>query len=203
LTVQERVVAKWSLPQAPSAGKSYTADVKWSYDRITSGKNYHYSVAETQTNIHLSDGVMVTIPATVQAFNPLWVKAKFLKTGKAFYKGTDLYAFALFRAPQGLFFVVPLTDDGLGFDPAANDGIYAGGLNLEAAYRQLLSQKEDIYGVWRVFVFAQDVNLTKPGTAPEIAAQHIAGFFVASAIEITFDPSLPCTLKAQATITVV
>jgi hypothetical protein len=57
--------------------------------------------------------------------------------------------------------------------------------------------------VWRVFVFAQDVNLTKPGTPPEIAAQHIGGFFIASAIEITFDPSLPCPLKAQASITVV
>jgi hypothetical protein len=45
------------------------------------------------------------------------------------------------------------------------------------------------------------VNVTKPGTPPEIAAQHIGGFFVASAIHITFDPSLPC-LEAQAAITV-
>ncbi len=35
----------------------------------------------------------------------------------------------------------------------------------------------------------QDVNLTKPGTPPEIAAQHIGGFFIASAIEITFGPN--------------
>ena len=55
----------------------------------------------------------------------------------------------------------------------------------------------------RQYVFAQDVNLTKPGTPPVIAAQHIGGFFIASAIEITFDPTLPCPLKAQATITVV
>jgi hypothetical protein len=47
------------------------------------------------------------------------------------------------------------------------------------------------------------VNLTKPGTPPEIAAQKIGGFVVASAITITFDPSLPCPLKAQGTITVV
>jgi hypothetical protein len=109
----------------------------------------------------------------------------------------------LFQAPHGLFFVQPLTDDGLGFDPGANDGIYAGSLNLEAAYRLLLSQNQDVYGTWRVFVFAQDVNLTKPGTPPEIAAQHIGGFFVASALQITFDDSLPCPLKAQATIQVV
>jgi len=33
-------------------------------------------------------------------------------------------------------------------------------------------------------VFAQDTNQTKSGTPPEIAAHHIGGFFVASAIHI-------------------
>jgi hypothetical protein len=203
LTTSEKVVAKWSLPDAPNAGKPYTADVKWTYTRFTTGKTYTYSVSETQTNIHVSDGVEMDTPATVHAFSPLWVKAKFHKTGPDFFKGPEVYSFSLFRAPGGLYFVVPLTDDGLGFDPAANDGIYAGSLDLERAYRLLLKNNQDVYGVWRVFVFAQDVNLTKPGTPPEIAAQHIGGFFVASAITLTFDPSLPCPLKAQASITVV
>ena len=134
---------------------------------------------------------------------PLWVRARFKKLDGGYFKGTDLYAFVLFQAPGGLFFVQPLTDDGLGFDPGANDCVYAGSLNLELSRRILLSQDQDVFGIWRVFVFAQDVNLTKPGTPPEIAAQHIGGFFIASAIEITFDPSLPCPLKAQAAITVV
>ncbi|SDR62407.1 hypothetical protein SAMN05444161_0411 [Rhizobiales bacterium GAS191] len=202
-TVGERVVAAWTLPEAPNAGKPYPADVKWTYERFTTGNSYTHSVAETQTNVHVAGNVEVDTPNVVHAFNPLWVKAKFSKSGGAFFTGTDLYAFALFQAPQGLFFVVNLTDDGLGFDDTANDGVYAGGLNLETARKLLLSEGEDVYGVWRVFVFAQDVNLTKPGTPPQIAAQHIGGFFVASAIEITFDPSLPCPLKAQAAITVV
>lgn len=203
LTTGERVVAQWSLPDAPNAGKPYTADVKWTYTRFTTGNTYTYSVSETQTNIHVSDGVEIDTPATVHAFSPLWVKARFHKAGSELFKGAEVYSFSLFRAPQGLYFVVPLTDDGLGFDPAANDGIYAGSLDLERAYRLLLKEHQDVHGVWRVFVFAQDVNLTKPGTPPEIAAQHIGGFFVASAITITFDPSLPCPLKAQAAITVV
>lgn len=204
-TVGERVVAKWSLPEAPNAGKAYPADVSWTYERFTTGNNYTFSVTETQTNVHVAGDVEIDTPNIVHAFNPLWVKAKFNKSGGAgLFAGTDLYAFALFQAPQGLFFVVNLGDDGLGFDDKANDGIYSGGLNLETARRLLLQLEEgDVYGVWRVFVFAQDVNLTKPGTPPEIAAQHIGGFFVASAIEITFDPSLPCPLKAQASITVV
>lgn len=203
LTVGERVVAKWSLPEAPNAGKAYPADVTWTYERLTTGATYTYSVTETQTNVHIAGDVEMDTPAVVHAFKPLWVRAKFQRQGGEYFKATDLYSFALFQAPGGLFFVQPLTDDGLGFDPAANDGIYAGSLDLERVRRVLLSQDQDVFGIWRVFVFAQDVNLTKPGTPPEIAAQHIGGFFVASAIEITFDPSLPCPLRSQASITVV
>lgn len=202
LTIGEKVVAKWSLPDAPNAGKPYTADVNWTYTRFTTGKVYEYSVRETQTNVHLSDAVEVEIPATVRPFNPLWVRSKFHSRGTDLFKGPQLYAFVLFEAPGGLYFVVPMTDDGIGFDPSANDGVYAGSLDLEVAYRVLLNHHMDIHGVWRVYVFAQDVNQTKPGTPPEIAAQQIGGFFVASAISITFDPSLPCPLSAQGTITV-
>jgi hypothetical protein len=60
-----------------------------------------------------------------------------------------------------------------------------------------------VYGVWRIFIFAQDVNRAQPGMPPEIAAQHIGGFFIASAIHLTFDPSLPCPLTAQAATNVV
>ena len=139
----------------------------------------------------------------MQAFEPLWLRASFKRDNGDVFRGTELYAFVLFQAPQGLFFVEPLTDDGLGFDPGANDGVYAASLDLKLAYRTLLQFDQEVYGTWRVFVFAQDVNLTKPGTPPEIAAQHIGGMFVASAIEITFDDTLPCPLKAQANIIVV
>jgi hypothetical protein len=203
-TIGERVVAKWDLPEAPNAGLPYPTDVQWTYERITSGQTYSYSVSETATNVHVAGDVEVDTPNVVNAFDPLWVKAKFQKIGGGYFTGNELYAFALFQAPQnGLYFVVNISDDGLGFDSAANDGVYAGALNLEAARRLLLKDGEDVYGVWRVFVFAQDVNLTKPGTPPEIAAQHIGGFFVASAITLTFDPNLPCPMKAQANITVV
>lgn len=140
-------------------------------------------------------------PSSVEAFNPLWVKARFQRSGGGCFSGTDLYALELFQAPNnGLYFVVNLLDDGLGFDDAANDGIFSGSLNIEVARRLLLDDGEDAYGIWRVFVFAQDVDLTKPGTPPEIAAQHIGGLFVASAISLTFDPDLPCPMKAQASI---
>lgn len=203
-TVGERVVAKWDLPEAPNAGTAYPADVKWTYQRFTTGKTYTYSVTETQTNIHVAGPVEVDTPKVVHTFEPLWVHAKFQTSDSGYFAGNELYAFALFQAPNnGLFFVANLTDDGIGFDAAPNDGIYSGGLSLEGARRLLLKNGEDVYGLWRVFVFAQETNLTKPGTPPVIAAQRIGGFFVASAITLTFDPSLPCPMKAQATIDVV
>jgi hypothetical protein len=205
VTVGERVVAKWSLVDPPNAGKPYATDVGFTYQRFTTGATYTHAVHETQVNIHVAGDVEVDSPAVVHAFEPLWVRCKFQRDDGSLFKGSELYAFAVFQAPGGLDFVQALTDDGLGFDPGANDGVYAASLNLKGAWRILLDQKppEDVYGTWRVFVYAQDVNLTKPGTPPEIAAQHIGGFFVASALEITFDPNLPCPLKAQATITVV
>ncbi|HEX4880233.1 MAG TPA: hypothetical protein VFV39_10345 [Limnobacter sp.] len=203
LTIGEKVVAKWSLPDPPNAGKAYTADVEWTYTRFTTGKTYEYSVRETQSNIHVSEGVELEVPTHVHLGEPLWVRAKFRRTGDKYFTGTELYAFALLRSPGGLYFVVPLTDDGLGYDPGANDAVYAGVLDIKQAMRKLWRYKLDGRGLWRVYAFAQDVNLTRPGTPPEIAAQHIGGFFVTSAVSITFDPTLPCPLNAQASITVV
>ncbi|MBS0562764.1 MAG: hypothetical protein JSR21_22160, partial [Proteobacteria bacterium] len=112
MTVAEKVVAKWSLPEAPNAGKAYTAGVEWRYQRFTTGASYAHAVSETQTNIHVSDGIEVEAPATVAAFGDLWVRCKIHRTGGALFRGNELYAFALFRSPGGLFFVVPLADDG-------------------------------------------------------------------------------------------
>jgi hypothetical protein len=202
-TIGERVVAKWALPQPPNAGKPYSCHVEWTYTRFTTGATYEHSVSETVTNVHLSDSVEVTTPATVHPYEPLWVQAKFAQhEGGQLFKGSDLYSFVLFRSPGGVFFVQPLTDDGLGYT-AANDGVYAGSLDLERAARVLWEHGEkDAFGKWRVYVFAQDVNRTQPGTPPEIAAQEVGGFFIASAVSITFDPTLPCPLEAKATIDV-
>lgn len=206
LTTAERVVAKWQLPEAPNAGVPFTADVEWTYERFTTGQNYSHSVSETQTNVHVAGDVEVETPATVPMFEQLWVRSKFQHLGGgSYFKGQDLYAFAILRSPgpNGLNFVVTLSDDGLGFDPGPNDAVYAGALDLKHAYRLLVSEGKDPRGLWRVYVFAQDVNLAKPGQPPEIMAQTIGGMMVASAVEINFDPSLPCPLTAQATVNVV
>lgn len=203
LTTAERVTARWELLDEPRAGTPYRTGVSWSYERTTTGDTYHHEVAEEQTNIHVTKEVKVVTPDEVKSPGHLWVKSTFTRPDSTLFSGPDLYSFALFRAPQGLFFLVPLTDDGVGYDERAGDGTYTGGLDLEKALPILKEAGQEPYGIWNVYVFAQDVNRVAPGTPPEIAAQTIGGFFVASAIQITFDPSLPCPLEAQSTIKVV
>ncbi|GAA3383262.1 hypothetical protein GCM10020369_08450 [Cryptosporangium minutisporangium] len=80
--------------------------------------------------------------------------------------------------------------------------MYTGSLDLVQAANELRELGEEIAGLWKVLVFAQEVNRTAPGTPPEIAAQTIGGQLVVSAVSITFDPTLPCPVNAQSTTVV-
>lgn len=204
-TVSETVVGHWTYDQAPNAGVAYTTHVAWSYERVTTGATYTYQVEEDRTNVHVVDGVQVDTPATVPSGGLLWAEAMFTMPGGARYAGPDLYTICFFKSPgpNGLYFQVPLVDDGRGRDTKADDGVYTASLSLELAQRMLAKQGLEVEGLWRVFVYAQEVNRTAPGTPPVVAAQTVGGNFVSSAVTITFDPTLPCPLKSQATITVV
>jgi hypothetical protein len=205
LTTAESVDAEFAYPGgAPNAGEPYKIAVKWTYQRVTTGNTYSHSVEEEQTNIHVNGGVEVEVPAVHHAFaEPLVIKGRFRRENGDLFSGQDLYAFALLRSPDDMYFLVHLDDDGIQEDKQANDGTYTGAIHLEQVYRQLLQNKLKLEGVWRVYVFAQDVNNATPDMLPEIAATHVGGFMVASGIKITFDPTLPCPLQAQATVAVV
>jgi hypothetical protein len=205
LTLSETVQAHWKFVDPPNAGVAYKTDVKWHYERKTTGATYTYDVQEQQTNIHVVDNVEVDTPATLSANGTLWAHAKFTKPGGVLYQGPELYTICFFRSPDptAYYFQVPLLDDGRAPDAGANDGVYSAALSLELARRYLLKEGGDVEGLWRVYVYAQEVNRTAPGTPPVVAAQTVGGNFIASAVDIKFDPSLPCPLKAQATILVV
>lgn len=205
LTVAETVNVEFGYPAgAPQAGAPYPVDVKWEYQRITTGNTYSHSVEETQTNVHVNGGVEVEVPSVHHAFaEPLVIKARFKREDGKLFVGEDLYAFSLLRSPDDMYFLVDLTDDGIEHDEQANDGTYTGSIHLEEVYRILLHHKLTLEGLWRVYVFAQDVNNATPDMLPQIAAKRIGGFMVASGLQITFDPTLPCPLQAQATVTVV
>ena len=204
LTVAETVDAHWKFLEPPNAGEPYKTDVKWRYERQTTGKSYTYQVAEQQTNIHVAKDVEIDTPATVASNGTLWANAKFTESDGTLYQGPELYTICFFRspAPTNYYFQIPLLDNGLNPDATAGDGVFSAALNLELAQRYLLEAGGDVEGLWRVYVYAQEVNRTAPGTPPAVAAQTVGGNFIASAVTITFDPNLPCPLKAQATIQV-
>jgi hypothetical protein len=205
LTVAEKVEATFTYPGgAPNAGVAYPVHIVWKYERTTNARVYTHEAEETPTNTHVSDGVILDVPATHHAFaKPLVIKARFMRKGGKLFAGEDLYAFCMLASPDGLFFFVPLLDDGIDEDAQANDGTYTGSIHLEKLYRILLQKGLKLEGLWKVYVFAQDVNDATPDMLPEIAATRIGGFVVASALHITFDPTLPCPLQAQATVMVV
>ncbi len=205
LTIGEKVDFEFKYPSgAPDAGAGYPIDVAWKYQRITTGKNYTYNISETQTNIHTAGPVEIDVPAVHNAFSgPLVIKTKFKKDSGTLFKGDDLYAFALLRSPDDMYFIVYLLDDGIGMDSKQNDGIYTGTIHFEKLYKELLRRHLKLEGMWRIYAFAQDINDATPDMLPEIAAQRIGGFMVASGLHITFDSSLPCPLKSQAVVTVV
>lgn len=205
LTLAEKVDALFAYPTGfVTAGTPYPVDVKWKYERVTTGNTYSFSASETQKNIHTNGGVEVVAPAVHHAFAaPLVIESLFKREDGKFFSGDDLYAFCLLRSPDDMYFLIALVDDGINADKKPNDGIYTGSIHLENVYPVLLKHKLRLEGLWRVYVFAQDVNGATPDMLPQIAAQQIGGFMVASAVQVKFDPMLPCPLQAQAAITVV
>ncbi len=205
VTQVEKVDVAFSYPSgAPNAGIAYPVDVKWTYQRVTDKASYTHSVEEQQLNVHVSDGVEVHAPTTHNAFeSPLVFRARFQKQGENWYKGEELYALALLRSPDGKYFPVDVLDDGIDFDDDANDSYYTGAIHLEDVYKYLLKENLKLEGIWKIYVFAQDTNGATPDMLPEVAATHIGGFMVASPVHLTFDPSLPCPMTAQASVNVI
>ena len=204
ITQVERVDVVFAYPGgAPNAGVAYPVDVKWRYERVTDKASYTYTVDEQQTNVHVSDGVEVHAPATHNAFEgPLVFRARFLKQGAGWYKGEELYAFSLLRSPDGKYFPVDLMDDGIDHDDDANDGYYTGAIHFKEIYGYLRRRNLRLEGIWKIYVFAQDTNGATAEMPPEVAATHIGGYMIASAVHLTFDSSLPCPLTAQASVNV-
>jgi hypothetical protein len=201
-TVWESVDVTLAYPQPPNAGLAYSVIVEWTYTRgLSDGSTLIHSVSETRHNTHVADGVTVTAPDKVAYSDEyLCIESIFAKTGGGTFAGDDLYAVALFISPAGLTFVELLNDAGQVRDHAPNDGTYTACLELARAYREHLRCELDMEGRWKVYVFAQDINGATPDQLPHIAAQSIGGFVIASPVELTFDPSLPCPLRAQATV---
>lgn len=211
LTIGENVDLEIDLIETPQAGKAYSLGVKWAYERITNVKRYNYEVNEIQKNIHTLGNLEVNAPSVLKIKkDPFVFETKFFHEDGPLFKGIELYAFALVVSPSNVSFRVPLLDDGINFDKKANDGCYTGSLDWNIItrkhYRELETKdkriEEMLTGIWKIYIYAQDINDASPDMEPTVAATHIGGMMVASATEIRLDGSLPCPLTSDATIEV-
>jgi hypothetical protein len=118
---------------------------------------------------------------------------------RTLYQGPELYTICFFRSPRRQATTSECHCSTMAAARMRRRTMARTGtsLSLELAQRQLLQVGGDVEGVWRVYVYAQEVNRTAPGTAPVVAAQTVGGSFFASALDIKFDPNLPCPLKGR------
>jgi hypothetical protein len=130
----------------------------------------------------------------------LCIEAQFERINGGLFSGDDLYAVAIFVSPAQLTFIELMNDAGTHGDAKPNDGSYTACLDLARVYKEHVRRGLDMEGWWKIYVFAQDINGATPDQLPQIAAQSIGGVVVAGPVELTFNPSLPCPLKAQATV---
>ncbi|MGB3593410.1 MAG: choice-of-anchor X domain-containing protein [Ornithinimicrobium sp.] len=206
LTVGEEVSAKIDYVDPPNAGVEYRVETAWDYKRHTdSGDVLLHQVAEARSNTHLAETIMVDAPSPHHAFaKPLTITLEVTRAGGAPYAGPDLFAFALLISPDRDYsVVVPLADDGIGPDKAADDGAYTGEIHLEEIYPIIRRRNATFEGRWKILAFAQDVNLADEDDLPEIQAQTIGGHVVVSPITLNFDTSLPCPITAQKVVEVI
>ena len=204
ITLSETVKVEFTYPPVIQAGTPYVVHVKWNYTRVTNVRSYTLDVEEDVGNSHLVEKKVVTAPPVISHFEPAFrITANFFQKGSKLYTGDALYVFALVLSPGRVGFIVPLNDDGLLVDAHPNDGTYTGQLSLPAAFRLLRSQGSEVAGDWHVFVYAQDLNTATARMPPLEAATHLGGFVVASATELSLDSTLPCPLKADATVRVI
>ena len=204
VTIEENLTAELNFLDPPNAGVPYPIEVDWTYTRITNVTTYTHQVSEIVRNTHLVEEKIIEAPNSIKAFSePIIVKARFRAQGNTFFKGSELFVFAIILSPdEDEGFVVELVDDGIGYDDKANDGTFSGGIHLEKEYSRLRKLGIRIDGNWKIYVYAQDVNLAPEGLEPTEAAKIIGGFFVASASSINFNSNTFCPLISDAVVTV-
>lgn len=208
LTIQENLKSLITYYEPPKAGKAYPIEVEWIYTRVTNANTYTHHIRETQINTHVLQNLIVNAPNKIKVFeDPFVFTAQFIRENKKPFVGNELFAYALVVSPTNLAFRVPLLDDGIAFDKNANDGYFTGHLDWRDVQRRLKkehkTEESSLWGYWRIYIYAQDVNDATSSMTPEEAATHIGGMVVASATEITFDSTLPCPLTANAVVEVV
>lgn len=173
IPVRETVSVELSYPDEIIAGTNFAIDVRWTYkSELSNGRSTNLAVEETQRNTHVADWEF-NAPKEVIEGDPIVVKVRGKRGSGSYFRGDEIYGFAVFIAPDGqASFRVPILDDGRGYDEVAGDGWFTAAIALS----EIMEGRElDPIGEWRVQFVVQDVNDATPEMEPKVAATHIGG----------------------------
>ena len=178
-TTAEQLKASLSYPEPVAPGKPFAVNATWTYTRITTGASYNFSVTETNRNIHTLSHYKITAPNVVRVYReePFIVQGEFFDQDERPFRGDQLFVQCILAGPQGQYRSFIMQDDGIYPDRATGDGVYTG--------RFFFTEQD--YGLWMIYVIAQDVNNAQPDLAPEEAAAIIGGLVRTHQITITFE----------------
>jgi hypothetical protein len=185
ITLSERVEAQVSYIAPVALGTPFPIDVKWQYQRFTSGNTYSYEVSETQHNVHVLSKYLIKAPDVVRTYlrEHFVVEAQFFDKDKKQLRGGQLFVQCFLVGPTGQYRQFLLQDNGSQPDQKANDGVYTG----EFDFQRELSKDKNARGIWTYYVIAQDVNVATPDMTPEQAATIIGGMVVTHQLVIDFE----------------
>ena len=185
-TIAENLNIEFSYPGSIVLGTPFPVGVKWDYHRITVDaaavqKDYPYSVAEVNKNVHVLSKYVITCPNIIREYlrEPFIIKGQFYGTKDELKRGGELFVKCYLVGPDGGSDVITLgmQDSGIYPDAEANDGTYTG------IYYFNETQK----GLWKIYVLAQDINDAQPDMTPDEAAQIIGGMILTGQLTITFE----------------
>jgi hypothetical protein len=201
ITIGENVDVDIDYIEPIVSGTPFAIGIKWNYTRITRDssnveRTYNYGVEEIQNNIHVLSRYEINAPDIVRVYKkePFRVTGKFYDTKEALLRGSQLFVKCyLQRASDNKIISFVMQDDGQkGIDDKANDGTYTGiyYFNREEA------------GLWKIYVFAQDVNNAREDMEPEEAAQIIGGMLLTNQLTVDFTGGT-CPLVADGDVNVI
>jgi hypothetical protein len=162
-------------------GKPFRVQTFWLYTRTTDKGFYEASSHDSRTNDHLMGSKSLMVMRRVPATQPnVLARAVITRVDGSPYRGQQLFVTLIARPPKGQggeFRTVLLDPDGI--------GQYYGTFDLESSIRSVEKHGGKGLGDWRLYIIAQDINLSPEGLPPEISAQVIGGSPIAGPAIVT------------------
>ncbi|HEX2396462.1 MAG TPA: hypothetical protein VHI78_14030 [Bacteroidales bacterium] len=182
-TVQEKLTARIQYPEPVAPGKPFAVKVNWEYTRITQDtssvvRTYTHAQTDTHQNTHVLSRYEIKSPDVVRVYKkePIIVEGTFYNKDKKKMTGDSLFVKCFLIRDDGKTLSFIMQDNGLHQDKEAIDGIYTG----------IYYFNRTDFGLWKIYVIAQDINYANQNMEPEKAAQIIGGMLLTNQLTISF-----------------